>query len=213
MKSVILCAAMLLAMKISVCQNMDELLQQKQTQRKYLIKQIAAFKQYVGYLQKGYQVIKKGTAVVTKIKEGDFNIHSDFFASLKDVNPLIRNSSKVADILFYQLMINKQAKSFLQSAMQNEELTKEERMYAKRVYDHLLEDCADVIDELDQVITKEKLEMNDAERMGKIAQLYKDMKDNYIFSQLFAKEASVLVTSRALDRVENGKSKRLYGLN
>src|SRR5688500_18322702 len=172
MRRVIMCAVMILSIKMAVGQNMEELLRQKETEKKYLIRQILAFKQYAGYLHKGYQVIKKGTDLINKIKQGDFKLHSDFFESLKAINPSIRNSSRVAEIFAYQLLIHKQAKSFLKSAMQNQELSKDEKMYAKRVYDNLMADCAAVLDELEQVITKGEFQMNDAERLNKIGQIY-----------------------------------------
>src|SRR4051794_30947843 len=81
------------------------MVQSKKTQKKYLLEQIAALKVYLGYLQKGYLITRKGLTTIGNIKQGDFNLHDDFFSSLKNVNPAIRKYSKVADIIAFQLEI------------------------------------------------------------------------------------------------------------
>src|SRR5688500_18381417 len=111
MKKLILCVLFAFTAGICVCQTPDELLRQKETQKKYLLRQIAAFKQYMKSLEKGYQIVKKGSEVISKIKKGDFELHKDFFESLKDVNPSIKNSAKVADIILYQVTIHKLVKA------------------------------------------------------------------------------------------------------
>src|SRR5690349_18299689 len=122
MRKLILCILLAVTSGICLCQTPDEILRQKETQRKYLLRQIAAFRQYVKYLDKGYQIVKRGSEVISKIKKGDFDLHNDFFESLKNVNPLIRNSAKVAEIVAYQVIIQKLVKASLKSVMENEHL-------------------------------------------------------------------------------------------
>ncbi len=102
-----LIAIITLTISVTVCkaQTFAEWFKQKETQKRYLIQQIAAFQAYLGYVQKGFSIAQKGLSTISNIKKGDFNLHKDFFASLKSINPKIRNYAKVADIVRFQLQI------------------------------------------------------------------------------------------------------------
>src|SRR4051812_23729293 len=105
MKKLVLLIFVFISVKVCNAQTFDEWFKQNKTQRKYLIQQIAAFKVYIGYVQKGYSIAKKGLTTIGSIKNGDLNLHNEFFSSLKNVNPGIMKYSKVADIIAYQIKI------------------------------------------------------------------------------------------------------------
>ncbi|MCA6438992.1 MAG: hypothetical protein IM581_03630, partial [Chitinophagaceae bacterium] len=107
-KIMILVTVGLFAFHSSNAQTTDEWLNQKSTQKKYLLQQIAALQVYIGYAKKGYTVVTSGINTIRNIKNGDLNLHRDFFNRLKNVNPAIRRYAKVADIIAYQVKIIKQ---------------------------------------------------------------------------------------------------------
>lgn len=88
-------------------QTLAEWFQQGGTQKKYLLQQIAALQVYIGDVQKGYSIAKQGLNTISDIKNDEFNLHKDYFNSLKIVNPKIKNYSKVADISVLQVNIIK----------------------------------------------------------------------------------------------------------
>ena len=115
MKRILLLATVgLFAFHSSGAQTTDEWLNQKATQKKYLLQQIAALQVYLGYAKKGYTIVTSGVNTIRNIKNGDFNLHRDFFSRLKNVNPAIRRYAKVADIISYQVKIIRQTKLTLQ---------------------------------------------------------------------------------------------------
>src|SRR5882672_6465398 len=122
-------------------QTFEEWAQQKKTQKKYLLQQIAALQVYIGYAKKGYNVVNNGLTTIRNIKNGDFNLHQNFFESLKQVNPKIRKYGKVADIIAYQVRIIKETKKTLQGIREAGQFTKEEMDYCKNVFDNLLVEC------------------------------------------------------------------------
>lgn len=71
---------------------------QKSTQTKYLLQQIAALKVYTDYLKKGYSVVKDGTRLIKDIKNGEFGLQKDYFGSLKAVSGAVRKHPKAAAI-------------------------------------------------------------------------------------------------------------------
>jgi hypothetical protein len=113
-KILLLATAGLFAFLSSNAQTADEWFNQKSTQKKYLLQQIAALKVYLGYAKKGYTIVTSGVNTIRNIKNGDLNLHRDFFNRLKNVNPSIRKYAKVADIIAYQVKIIKQTKITIQ---------------------------------------------------------------------------------------------------
>lgn len=135
MKKVLILFAVCCAMSCTdaTAQTWDEWFRQKKTQRRYLAKQIALLKVYLGYLKKGYEIADKGLTTIHNIKNGDFNLHRDFFGSLKNVNPHIRNSAKVADIIAFQIYIIQSIRQVNNFCKNNEQFTPEEIRYVAAV--------------------------------------------------------------------------------
>lgn len=183
-----------------------------QTQKKYMLQQIAALQVYIGYAKKGYNIVSKGINTVRNIKNGDFNLHQDFFSSLKNVNPAISKYAKVADIIAYQVRIIKQTKQTIQGIRETKQFTTEELDYCKRIFDNLLEECVKTIDGLLMVITSGELEMKDDERLKRIDKIYTDMQDKYSFCSSFSDEMGLLSVQRLSEQAEINHSKIINGL-
>jgi len=196
----------------SQAQTLEEWTQQKKTQRKYLLQQIAALQIYLNYAKKGYDIASKGIITVRNIKNGDFNLHRDFFGSLSQVNPKIRKYAKVVDIISFQIRIIKSTKQTLQSIRETKQFTAEELDYCKKVFDNLLDEGAKTIDELFMVITSGELNMKDDERLKRIDGLYIDMQNKYSFSWSFREEMGLLSFQRMGEQIEINRSKLINGL-
>src|SRR5690606_229293 len=102
MKKLLAIAIVLFCSENLSAQTFAEWFQQKSTQKKYLVQQIAALQLYSGYLSKGYSIAKNGLNTIKSIKDGDILQHDNYFNSLTTVNPQIKRYQKVADILALQ---------------------------------------------------------------------------------------------------------------
>src|SRR5438270_175824 len=102
--------AIILSISIGVChaQTFDEWFNQKETQKKYLLAQIAALHTYIDYAQKGFSIVNNGLNTIRDIKKGDFNLHNNFLNSLSTVNPTVKKYAKVASIIAMQISIANQ---------------------------------------------------------------------------------------------------------
>jgi len=177
-------------------QTWDEWFKQKKTQKKYLVKQIALLRVYLGYLKKGYEIADKGLTTIHNIKNGDFNLHRDFFGSLKNVNPHIKNSAKVADIIAFQVYIIQNIKRVNNFCKNNEYFTPEEIRYVAAVYSNMLFLCDASISELLTIIRSNETEMKDDERLVRIDKLYDDMLDKHAFVQSFDSDLRLIARER-----------------
>jgi hypothetical protein len=177
-------------------QTFDEWFQQKKTQKKYLVQQIAALKVYLGYAKKGYEIAQRGWTTVENIKGGNFNLDRDFFRSLKNVNPAIKNMAKVADIIAFQYFIIKDFKRIYKFCENNKNFRPEELRYIAKVHTNMLFLCDASISELLNIITADKTEMTDDERIIRINRIYEDMSDKCAFVKDFGNDAKALSVER-----------------
>lgn len=180
-------------------QNWHEWTQQKKTQIRYLVNQIAALQTYADYVEKGYAIAKEGLGAIHNIKRGDFSLHEAYFNSLKRVNPNIKGYWKVADIIALQIKIVQSCHKEQDAIRQCNQFTKDEINYWNKVFSNLLNDCLDIIDELILLTTKGNAEMKDDERIKRIDALYADINDKYVFVKHFSAEVNVLAMQRAMD--------------
>ncbi len=213
MKKILLIIAVVLSSAGAVhAQTWDEWFRQKKTQKKYLLQQIAALQVYLNYAKQGYEIADKGINTVRKIKNGDFNLHRDFFGSLKMVNPAIKRYAKVADIIAYQTRIIKQVRQTILNVQETKQFTPEEFKYCKDVFDFLLAECLKTIDELIAVTTSGEFQMKDDERLKRIDTLYTEIQSKYAFCSSFSEEIGLLAVQRFGEQMEINRSKMINGL-
>ncbi len=190
--------------------NGNEWFRQKKTQRKYLIQQIAALKVYLGYLEEGYDIAKKGLNIIGNIKDRNFSDHSTYFESLRLVNSSVKSSGKIANIIAYQNQIMNEFRKLRNDPESNETLTQQEIGHIKEVHDNLMTECESSITLLTQVISNHTVEMKDDERLAAIDLLYEDMKDKYTFTRSFVNSTQMLMMQRSHEQFEILESNELY---
>jgi hypothetical protein len=193
-------------------QTFAEWFKQKKTQIKYLGQQIASLQVYAGYLEKGYQIANKGLTTIGDIKNGEFNLHKDYFGSLKSVNPSIAKDARIAAIIALQVSIVQQYKKCYGRVQQSSLFNSNEVDYVYTVFTHLLNDCTNDLTELISVTTIGQLQLTDDERLRRIDGLYKDMQDKYSFAQSFSNETGIMMVARMKDSNDAGTLNYLYHL-
>lgn len=190
-------------------QTTAEWLQQKKTQKKYLMQQIAALQMQLGYVKKGYSIAKDGLNLIGDLKEGEFDLHKDYFNSLKTVNPRIRHYSKIADIVSLQVEIVKTYKNTLKFS---EGLTPGEIRFAGKKFELLLNNTSDILNELLTVTSDGKLEMKDDERIKNIDKLYNAMLENAGYAKKFSNEIKGIQVTRKQEKIDIQTSHKLHGI-
>jgi DNA repair ATPase RecN len=183
---------------------------QKQTQTKYLIKQIAALQVYLHYLEKGYAITEDGLHLIGDLKNGEFNLHKSYFSSLKTVNPNIMKYPKIAAMLSMQMGIINNHYSVTASAKESQQFSMEEVNYIKKVYENLEDEAEKDLDELQLVIKNGQMQMTDDERISEIDKIYNRVQDKYSFSKKFSDKIKMLIEQRKQIETEAQQLKRLY---
>jgi hypothetical protein len=207
MNKIVLCFLLCaFSFQLAKAQTFGEFFNQKKTQRKYLLEQIAALQVYIGYAKKGYDIAGSGINTVKDIKNGEFGLHSAFFSSLKAVSPAIRNNSKVAEIIALQLAISKSFNGIKSNAY----LSADNQRYIASVRENVLDECANDLEELLLVITSGKVEMTEDERLARLDKVYAAMRDKSAFTQSFTGQVQALTGQKENEQRSINQTRRLY---
>jgi hypothetical protein len=212
MKKLLIGSIVILYTQCAIAQTWGEWFQQKKTQKQYLLQQIAALKVYTNYLSEGYSIAQNGLVVIQDIKKGDFNLHSNYFNSLITVNPKIKRYANVSAIIAMQVSIAKQTSKAIRSFISSQEFTAKEIAYIKNVFENLLSDCSENLDELIELITNGNLQLKDDERIGGIDKLYDGMQEKQRFTHSFCTSTARLLIQRSHTADEIIISQKLNGL-
>jgi hypothetical protein len=183
-----------------------ETFQQKKTQKEYLLVQIANLQVYIGYVKKGYNIVNRGLTTIENIKNGDLNLHRDFFSSLKNVNPQITNSVKVADIIAFQVFLAKEMKKTYEFCRDNSDFTVQEIHHVYEVYHNMILLTDANLSDLMRILNKKQsrtpieTEMQDGERIKSIDKLYEECYDQLAFVRSFGQDARLVGALRQHER-------------
>jgi hypothetical protein len=199
MKKTGMIAIIFLSLQCLHAQGLSNFFSQKEADIKWLLKQIALLQVYIGEVKTGYGVVKKGLTLIGDIKKGELNLHSNFFNSLKNVNPEIAAYSKIAAIISLNSAIKKGFKKALNNGTH---FSSGEIAYLNKVYYQLSKECTENLNELLAITSNMVFEMSDVERIWRIDGIYADMKDKYAFTQSFTNEAALLCGQRENEQNE-----------
>lgn len=211
--------ALILMLLVSLCslqshaQTWSEWFKQKKTQKKYLAKQIALLQVYIGYLKEGYAIADHGLTTINNIKNGDFNLHRDFFGYYDQVNPSISNSAKVADIVAFQIFIIREIGKVNRFCQNDPHFTPAEVTYVARVYSNLVFLTDASLSELLTIIHPNEVKMSDDERIKRVDGLYNDMQDKQAFVLAFSEDVHTIAAERQKEELESELLKKQYDIN
>ncbi|OKS86135.1 hypothetical protein [Mucilaginibacter polytrichastri] len=186
-------------------QTFAEWWNQKSTQKKYLLQQIAALQIYTGYLSKGYDIVKSGLGTVRNITNGEFGLHTAYINSLKQVNPVIRDDKRVAAILCADAEIMDRFK-----VLDASPLSADNQAYVNEVKQLVIGGWNKDLDELALVITAGKVQMTDDERLERLAKVYESTLDKAAFTQAFCTEVALMAGQMGLEQRSIKNLRRYY---
>ncbi|MDO3641518.1 hypothetical protein [Mucilaginibacter sp. L3T2-6] len=209
LKALVMTCGLLLAAGVSQAQTFAEWWSQKKTQIKYLARQIAALEVYGSYLKQGYKIAGKGLGNIAGFTGSEFSLHSDYYKSLKTVNPLVKDNPEAAAIAQYATAIPAEF-DYLKGF---NGLDEADQKYIGSVAGKVLEECSNDIAELQLVMTSGETEMTDDERLKRLHQVSTRIKDKYAFTLNFRNQVRMLLAQRNRELQNIQTLRRYYEIN
>jgi len=177
------------------------------------VEKLSQLKNILQDMKKGYEVVSKGYNAVKNISQGNFSLHEVFLDGLMLVSPEIKKYRRVADIIRDQKNLVSEYKTAFKSFQSSGGLNLSELDYLGRVYQQLLDQSLNSLDELVTVITAGTLRMSDEQRLKAIDRIFADTQDKLMFLRNFNQQAMLLSQQRIRQRAELGDTRSLYNLN
>jgi len=190
-------------------QTFAEWFSQKKTQLKYLTQQIAALEQYESGVRQGYRIAQGGWGGIGNWVKGEFDLHSAYYSSLKNVNPAIRANPKADSTVSYAMLIPQQFDHLNGLAG----LDQVSRDYIASVRTSVMKETDKDLSELQLVMTDGKVEMTDDERITRLDQIDARVKDKLAFVRSFCNSVRLLIVQRNNSNNDINTLKKSYGIN
>lgn len=182
------------------------------SQIKLYIQQIAANKVLIEYIQKGYKIARTSLTTIGDIRNGEFNLHKDFFGALKNVNPAVKKSAMVLDIMTLEYNTLTVCKNQLAHISKSGQFTETEMEYIQSVLRKLMNSTVENLNELVLILTTANYKMSDDERIKRIEILHSNMQREYRFALHFGNSAKILAAQRMQGNNDVETSRMLQGL-
>jgi cob(I)alamin adenosyltransferase len=213
MKKILITFLLIYGGSAANAQGIGEWFNQKNTQKKYLLEQIAALKAYTAVLNKGYNVVKDGSNLISDIRKGELNLHSSHFDSLKKVNPRIRYYGSADKILSLQAQMATARNTMQSQAKKSGQFTGQELENLKRICTGLSESSAKDLEELELVISDGRLQLSDDQRIARIEKLYAATKEQQVYQNRLNSNLLSLAAVRSQENKDNKMLRELYGIH
>jgi hypothetical protein len=186
---------------------------QQAKKTKLMMEQIADLQIYLNRLKSACRIAEKGLQMAQELKNVTWNLHSAYFYSLKEVNPVIAADPKGKAIYgLYQGLVMVFQKE-VDWQQRGNLLDRQEFVHLQRVYTNLLTDSQRDLDALVQVLTNGKLQLSDQQRTERLNKVYNRMRDKQAFARYFTSQCRKLALGRQQVLQENEQVKQLYGIN
>jgi hypothetical protein len=196
----------------SQAQTLKEWLRQKKTQKEYLLTQIAANQLYFDLLKKGYRIVHAGIDVVGDLQRGEFHLHDRFFGSLIAVNPSVRRYARVPESLTLELQILSQCARLKQVLKNNTLLRTQERTYIDQVVGRVIKASEQSYIGLLDLLEDGKMNLRDHERITRLQQIHKELRDQHEFVNGFSKDIQLLIINRERESKDMSELLKLNNL-
>lgn len=177
------------------------------------IEKLTQMKSILSDMKTGYQIYQQGYGSISSLSKGNFDLHSVYLNGLMAISPGVRNYGRVAEIITIQASLLRDYKRNFQQFRQSGSFSVAELSYMSDVYNRLISEMIDNIEELTNVITANKLRMSDADRIKAIDRIYTTSSDKLQFLRSFNNQGVVLSLQRTKSASDTRTLKQLYGIN
>jgi hypothetical protein len=193
-------------------QTFAEWFDQNATRKQYDEEQITALGTFIKVMEKGYGIVESGLSTIKGIKAGEFNLHSNFYASLESINPAVGNMGEIAEIVSLQLATAERVKAALARYRQNGSLGTDEVTAVSQVLQGVVNAEISDVNTLMQIITAGKFQMTDDQRMGYIRELDASARTRFAFAAGVTDQADIASLQRQAELAQAEVVMGLYGL-
>lgn len=176
------------------------------------IQKLKQLKSILGQIKDGYQILNNGYNRIKNISKDDYSMHKGYLDGLLNVSPAVRNYSRVATIIQYQYRLVSENRNAFARFKGSNQFNTQELEYMSKVYDRMLSQSLQNLEELTTVLSSGKTRMSDDERFKAIDRIYFDMERKLNFLRQFNNSTGALALQRQREKADVKTVEQLYGI-
>lgn len=150
---------------------------------------------------------------IAGISQQQKDLFSQYYQELFQVKALIDDYEQVHHIITRQAQLVSLYKTSWASSQQDQHFSAAELQQISAVYNGILQESADNLDQLAKVINSFQTQMTDGQRLELIDRIAKQVDGNYNDLKKFTNQNILLSMGRAKDQSDVQSVKNLYGLH
>lgn len=212
MKKIFILLVAAVGVQIVHAQGLGSFFNQKKTQKKYYLQQIAALQLQLGYLKQGYRAAGSGLKTISGYKNSEYGSHNKYYKQLAQVNPGIEQSEAVKEIHRNATAIRTVFETTIEQVAKEKVMTEKEMNYIRKVYGNLDSKLKQDMEELGMIITPGKLKLSDDERWKKVKEIQVAVANKYAFSLSFNKKAVFISRQRQRELKDIDRLKKIHNI-
>ncbi|MVN91513.1 TerB family tellurite resistance protein [Mucilaginibacter aquatilis] len=176
------------------------------------LEKLTQFKAILSDMKKGYQIYQHGYGTISNLSKGNFDLHNIYLSGLMAVSPEIRNNPRISEIIGQQYDLVREYKRYQALFRQSGSFSGNELSYINNVFNQLIRQSDENVNDLANVTTANRLRMSDDDRLRAIDRIYQSSTDQLQFLRYFNRKAVLLSLQRSKDITDTRTLKRLYGI-
>jgi hypothetical protein len=173
------------------------------------MEKLTQFKSILSDMKKGYQIYQQGYGTISNFSKGNFDLHNVYLTGLMNVSPSVQNYGRVAEIISQQASIITEYRRNFSLFKQSGSFNAGELNYMNNVYNQVIRQSMNNIDELSNLIAAGKLRMSDDDRLRAIDRIYLSSSDQLQFIRYFNRQGTMLSLQRSKELNEVNTLKAL----
>jgi len=174
--------------------------------------QVAALEAYEVTEATGYAIVEKGLNVYSSDKGDEFALHSDYFSSLRLVNPGLLEAMGWDSIVATENSIITRTSAALRRYTNSLCLGANEMDYFSRIFHIVINKGMTDVQHARDVLTDDKLMLTDRERMERVRQARDDVREWLMLVEDIIGSVDILVEQRLKEGRGDAAIKGWYGL-
>lgn len=174
---------------------------------------LAALKNILSQMYSGYKVLNKGYDAVKEVAQGNFNLHEAFLDGLYLVSPNVRKYPRVAGIIHDQAQLISEYQSSSGAFHRDPHFSPDELRYIMTIYNNLVRQALQNLDDLSMIMTDSKLRMSDAERLTAIDRIYMASHDQLNYLRRLNDQVQKISRQRVQQMTDRQNIRSIYSLN
>jgi hypothetical protein len=177
-------------------QTFAEWWKQKETQKRYLVEQIAALSVYGAVLREGYETVSQGLGLVHTLQDGDYGQHQGYFNSFSSVNPQIENHPEAEQALKIYVKTRQLTQQIPGKLFPSQYFTGAEEQVIRHVLLAIQKDSERIRTELEELLEEGHLQLSDTERFKQLSGINHRMQEVYGYTLRFYQDCRDISLSR-----------------